>query len=323
MKLELESLIDQKFSKLTILGEVESHIEPNGKKQRVMLCKCDCENTTTKQLKELRNGNVKSCGCLQKGKILSLGKKKKFGSWVVTNSIVQKGKVTTKCICGKVSEISIKTLIDGTSKSCGCIYKALPKEDNRISIPKNTEDEKWEYFIEGRYMVSNKGKVFSIKTRHYMNVGKGKIVINGKIYDIRTVMYKSFVSDWDPKKYRLIDKIDNIGISLNNLFLSELTYNNQTWVGKALSNAKASKKEVSITKKDIIDLYLSQNGISYFLKLPLDLTGKDQLLGVSIDRIDNSKGYVKNNITLVTRFENMGRREAMFEEMLEFSSKYF
>jgi len=39
---------------------------------------------------------------------------------------------------------------------------------------------------------------------------------------------------------------------------------------------------------------------------------------VSLDRIDNNKGYVKGNITLVTRFENMGRGNMEFEPFMEF-----
>lgn len=78
---------------------------------------------------------------------------------------------------------------------------------------------------------------------------------------------------------------------------------------------------MNITEKlteRIKEQYVKQDGLSTFLKLPMDLTGVDNLLGVSVDRIDNDKDYEPGNITLVTRFENMGRRSATFEECMSF-----
>ena len=79
-----------------------------------------------------------------------------------------------------------------------------------------------------------------------------------------------------------------------------------------------SLKTKNITKKDIIDQYIKQGGLSTFLKLPMDLTAHDRLMAISVDRVDNDKDYEPGNITLVTRFENMGRSNNTFDEFMEF-----
>lgn len=48
-------------SKLTVIQEAKSK-----EGRAYWLCKCDCGNTTIVSGKNLRNGNTKSCGCLQK-----------------------------------------------------------------------------------------------------------------------------------------------------------------------------------------------------------------------------------------------------------------
>lgn len=50
----------QKFNKLTVLSKVQNL---SSKKAR-WLCKCDCGNFTEVSGDNLRNGSVKSCGCL-------------------------------------------------------------------------------------------------------------------------------------------------------------------------------------------------------------------------------------------------------------------
>ncbi len=60
----IEQLINQKFGRLTIIGETESLIRKNSYKERRFFCKCDCGNTITVQFNNLKSGNTSSCGCL-------------------------------------------------------------------------------------------------------------------------------------------------------------------------------------------------------------------------------------------------------------------
>lgn len=110
--------------------------------------------------------------------------------------------------------------------------------------------------------------------------------------------------------------------------LAEKTNSGSDWVSRLKGNMKSNLKNKPITKveiktKDIIEKYYEQEKLSYFLKLPFDLTMGDSLLSISVDRIDNSIGYAKDNFNLVTRFENMGRNKSSYEEMKNFSDKNF
>ena len=56
----------ERYSKLTIIKEVEPHISPCGKSNRKFLFKCDCGNTTEVTLNEVRRkgkNRTHSCGC--------------------------------------------------------------------------------------------------------------------------------------------------------------------------------------------------------------------------------------------------------------------
>ena len=68
-------------------------------------------------------------------------------------------------------------------------------------------------------------------------------------------------------------------------------------------------KEVCITELDIQHQFEKQNGLSHFLKIPMDPTDVFRThfpLAPSVDRIDNTKDYYPDNIVINTRFENNG-----------------
>ena len=57
----IESLIGERFGRLIVIGEVGR----TKRMQRLWLCKCDCGNTKILTTGVLKNGAVKSCGCLR------------------------------------------------------------------------------------------------------------------------------------------------------------------------------------------------------------------------------------------------------------------
>ena len=65
-----------------------------------------------------------------------------------------------------------------------------------------------------------------------------------------------------------------------------------------------------------------QNGMCYWLNIPIDFTIKDKLRKPSLDRLDNSKGYEIGNVVLTTVFANTGRRDATIKEMKGFVDSY-
>jgi len=65
-----------------------------------------------------------------------------------------------------------------------------------------------------------------------------------------------------------------------------------------------------------------QEGMCYWLNIPMDFTMKDKLRKPSIDRLDNSRGYEIGNVVLTTVFANTGRRDATIKEMKGFVDNY-
>lgn len=60
---KLAPILGKKFGHLTIVS-----FAFNRKKHIYVNCMCDCGNTSRHELSSLKNGHVKSCGCLQKEK---------------------------------------------------------------------------------------------------------------------------------------------------------------------------------------------------------------------------------------------------------------
>ena len=65
----MQDLTGQKFNMLTVLREdVEFNSIPRKGGYKKWICKCDCGNEKSVGAAHLKNGQTKSCGCLQKRK---------------------------------------------------------------------------------------------------------------------------------------------------------------------------------------------------------------------------------------------------------------
>lgn len=74
-----------------------------------------------------------------------------------------------------------------------------------------------------------------------------------------------------------------------------------------------------IKPEDVFNLYKKQNGLCVYTGAKLNCNAVNHTkLDWSIDRIDNSKGYTKDNILLVSKTANMFRNRSTIKEMLEF-----
>lgn len=73
-----ENLVGKVFERLTVLEQVDDYIRPsNGQHEAQWVCECSCEEHTIIVVKgnDLKNGHVKSCGCLRKDVLQSQRKK--------------------------------------------------------------------------------------------------------------------------------------------------------------------------------------------------------------------------------------------------------
>jgi hypothetical protein len=85
-------------------------------------------------------------------------------------------------------------------------------------------------------------------------------------------------------------------------------------------NAKKRGLEHNITKQDIEELFKHQKGLCYYTNKPMykDIRGlSDNNDGISIDRIDSSKGYIKDNIVLCRWIINRMKNDIDFKTFKE------
>ena len=132
-----------KYGSLTVLYKAETE---KGKPIK-WHCLCECGNEKDVLGTMLRNGNTKSCGCLQKkraaesniertgGSILG----QRFNRLVVMEEYMvpqTNGKnqrfCKCQCDCGNISEIAASHLKSGHTQSCGCLNKKIVSEQTMI-----------------------------------------------------------------------------------------------------------------------------------------------------------------------------------------------
>lgn len=108
------NITGQKLNHWTVLKELGG-----GK----VLCQCDCENKTTKEVfkQALQSGRSKSCGCANTFE-KKLKPNDKIGEWTIIKQL-DVYKCEAVCSCGTHKILYVSNLLRGESKSCGCKKK--------------------------------------------------------------------------------------------------------------------------------------------------------------------------------------------------------
>lgn len=116
------NLIGEKFGRLEVIQRDEERVGV------FWLCKCDCGKIVSVKGTNLKNGNTKSCGCLNIEKISERRlidlTGQVFGKLTVLSRGENKGKETCwkcRCECGNIVNIRGSCLKRGETKSCGCL----------------------------------------------------------------------------------------------------------------------------------------------------------------------------------------------------------
>ena len=104
---------------------------------------------------------------------------------------------------------------------------------------------------------------------------------------------------------------------------SDSLSNFRSYMKNIIKNSKYRNKEYDVDLKYLKDLWESQNGICPFTNKKLLIrthSNKDKKnpYQASIDRIDNTKGYIKGNIRFVSLMFNYARNNFSDNEVLEF-----
>jgi hypothetical protein len=98
------------------------------------------------------------------------------------------------------------------------------------------------------------------------------------------------------------------------------------WYENIISSSRKRSHDLKMTfdinVEFLKELREIQKGVCYWLNMPIDFTMVDKLRRPSIDRLDNSKGYTKDNVVLTTQFANLGRQSSTEADFRIFLEKY-
>ena len=210
----------------------------------------------------------------------------------------------TCIVCGKQWTVEVRDRNKGKSKHCMC-------EDCRKSL---TVAEKQKYYRQ------HEGKAI-LEERECLNCGH-KWVVDVKIYKIgnlsRTACFcndcNKLLSNWQ-KKAIMIEKVDGFKEK-----------NAQSKRDSRLRNFVHSmwKKTQERAAKNGLDFNIEESDIVIpdicpILEVPFEFgTQGNYPYSPSLDRIDNSKGYVKGNIQVISSKANSMKNSATFDELCKF-----
>lgn len=124
MKGKVEVSEGDRYGHWVVIKEVE---HKKGERRK-LLCKCDCGNEKVVPFYHVVNGKSKSCGCyswIEKKTNIDDYIGKRYGKLVIIGEEpvgkYQHIKVRCKCDCGNEKVITLNSLKNGSTKSCGCI----------------------------------------------------------------------------------------------------------------------------------------------------------------------------------------------------------
>ena len=138
-ELNTKDIIGQKFNRLTVISKTDQR---DRRESIIWKCLCDCGKICFVSGTSLRNGTVKSCGCLHKEAVAKNGRDRtinlrgrKIGLLTViepTEKRQSDGSVIWKCecSCGNITYVSSNNLLKKNPiSSCGCL---LSKGEQKI-----------------------------------------------------------------------------------------------------------------------------------------------------------------------------------------------
>ena len=170
-----ENLIGQQFGQLRVINR------DWGRKERAYwICECSCGKTISVSGTKLRQGQ-QSCGCINSRQIKKLQRFGKLVALEATDLRSNKGNIIWKCQCdcGNIAYVRKDMLLDGKTKSCGCLKREVslqnlsnPIEDLRnqsfgqlvvkcLDLQKTQEYKKTQWICDCKC-----GKQISVRTDH-------------------------------------------------------------------------------------------------------------------------------------------------------------
>jgi len=130
-----EDLTGHTFGQLTVLSAAEDYVSPKGSRMGKWHCKCACGNEVDVLGMSLKNGDTKSCGCLNNSKKKACKRinpndviSQRYGYLTVLDCVeeketIRKSKFKCLCDCGKEVVVGYSALTKNHNISCGCKNK--------------------------------------------------------------------------------------------------------------------------------------------------------------------------------------------------------
>ena len=122
-----EDLVGQIFERLT----VEKFYGKDRLNRSIWTCRCSCGTIKHIRQADFKNGNTKSCGCMQKERRFFVTmdlSNQVFGRLKVLSRTAITGEWLCLCSCGNYVNVHARKLINGDNKSCGCLLKEKSKD---------------------------------------------------------------------------------------------------------------------------------------------------------------------------------------------------
>jgi len=285
-------MIGQTFGHLKTVKEGSGKTYKNGQKRKTWICKCDCGGETEVVTSKLRNGHTKSCGC-RAGGILILTDTR-FGRLVV---IKRDGLITKspawlcKCDCGNTKRVRGDYLRQGSAKSCGCF-----QQENRCK--------------KGRWKIK-----------------KTVCQICGKDFEYNAPTHPLTCSEKCRKQHESESHKRNRKFSEGRKWKTPIELNLSYTAKGAICRAKKHGMPCNITTDFIVGLLRKQNcscartGISFVLNDTGRQVGARSPWSASIDQINPSEGYTKDNVQLVCLMYNMCKNTWTDKEVKYFAQQ--
>lgn len=168
-----DDLTGRTYNEWTVLSKVDA---------RRWLCLCSCGVERPVDAANLKNGKSPSCGHLRREKWLKrceaqrneiLGEQFGFLTVIATGQDYGKDAFAIcLCACGQTKQSRISTLLNGMTKSCGCLNSST--SSHRIAAKNATHEQVYQDGVAIGYRLGTTGKVrlYAIKTCTRCHVAK-------------------------------------------------------------------------------------------------------------------------------------------------------